>query len=128
VDIDALVRVELDELQPAECSDVLILLPNWLAAALDLDSARLACQSLRPRVAAAMRVESVQETDGVRARRAEASPVRGDIRDRGYLDRSMDPGERERLADQLMLELFDTINDLGHRIAGPDLVVEFSVH
>ena len=124
---DALVRVELDELQSAVGGDVLVLLADRLAADLDLDAAGLRRQPLGAHEPAGEGVERVEQADRVAARGAEPRALRGHVGDRGDLDAALDPDEAERLADQLVTQLGGAVHHLGDRVARPDAVVELAV-
>jgi len=123
-DLDLAVPPEAEGAQPAVGRDVLVLLADRLAQALDLDLAGLPGQTLGGDLLALVHVERVQQPDGERARRAEARPLGGDVREQRHLDAVVDAAHAHGLADQLVLDLGDVGDDLLVHGVEVDVVVE----
>ena len=128
LDVHAAVAAEAEAAQPAVGGDVLVLLADRLAEALDLDLARLARELLGGHLLAAVDVEGVQESDREAARGAEARALRRDVGEQRHLDAALDARHAHRLADQLVLDLRDVRADLLLHVVEVDLVVEALLH
>ena len=110
--LDAAVAVEREAGHAAKRRDVLVLLPDRLGEAVDLDVARQFGEFVRMEETAPVRVERLQERRGEAPRRSE-SRSRRDVGERRDLDlRRSEVEFAKRLADQAMLHVVDALDVL----------------
>ena len=121
-------RPEADVADPAQCGNVLILLPDGLSAAFDLDRACLLGEFLRRHLSPLIRRQCVQQADGYRGRGSETGARGRDIGQSGDLNPARHAGHPHGLPDELVLEVIDARGDLLLGIVDVDVVIEALLH
>src|SRR6476620_9764523 len=109
---------------PSEGGGVLILLSDRLSATVDFDGAGPVGQLLGRYLPALICEKSMQQPDGHRRRGAEPRASGGNVGKRRNLNATSDARHVHSLADQFMLEVFDSRNDLLSRVVHVDVVIE----
>ena len=114
---------EPDILQSPVGRDVLVLPADRLAEDFGLDLASLAREFGRRSPGALHRVERVQHADRQRRARSQADPGR-QVGDRGDLEAAREARQFHALADQVVLQIVNAIDDLGPGVGNTNAAVE----
>ena len=113
--MDGAVRLELEAGDAAESSDVVVLLARRASEQVDLDVRRLLGKIAGGDVLALERVQGPQQADRERPGRAEAGSG-GDVGQADDLERRADIVQRERAADDRVVDLIDLLDPLERRV------------
>src|SRR5262245_16288334 len=111
--------MEREAREAAEGRDVLVLLADRLAEAVDLDVACLLGEILREHRATLVGVKGLQERRGEASRGSEARPRRY-VGHAGELEVLLDPDQLESLPNDRMLDVVDAVDELQLRVLQED--------
>jgi hypothetical protein len=120
--------VEADEAEAAVSSDVLVLLADTRATALDLDRAGLGGDSRVSDFDSVQGIKRAQESDRVRARAAQAGSVAPERRSRRDGQSALDAHEPQRLAGERMSQMSGAVDDFTVVVTQLDLLVDSATH
>src|ERR1022692_2115095 len=125
---DAIVLPEAKLADPPVRRDVLVLLADGLAAKLNLDLAGFPGQLFRGHQLALVAVQSMQQADHHAAGGPQAGPFGRHVGQHSDLDGRLNARAHQRLANQLMLQVANLVDDLFLGIADVNQVVETRRH
>ena len=127
LDVDGVVGMKADVVEPAEGGGVLVLPADGLAQDVDLDLARLACDALGADDLPLEGIKRLEQSAGERTGGAHAG-AGGQVADGGDLDIAIEAGHAEGFANDGVLDVVDRLGDFGFGVADADRFFESMAH